>query len=445
VTISIPTKNDLPTLVWRLLPTGNDQIVSGDSLGGVTLWDVKTCTVLQSRHDHQADVLAMAIRGSYLYSSGVDARVNNYKLESKKLNHLSTTGVLTRDVCAMVITEAGAIVGGADARLGVVQKSAHPKLDRFTQPGMCVVRHDRVFCQNGGTQIKVFTQSGEKAEYLANIDNKTDIACFALNDMGDTVLIAGIDGTIRSLTLNTEAKEINATEVTKVEGLVTSLAVNDRYSVVAVAGGSVSLMVKGKSAVTLPTSELKDIVTNIRLFGGNKVLLSTKNTLSVLTIDAMTKTTVSGTFKLESGVITSLSEKIEQQVVVTSSDHTVFILSSTDLKEKTQRKLPSKPSKFHHTKWVELDDKTMSLFAESFILTAELNEQSEIVSGFKFNSALPTGGAIVGVGKLESGEPAGKKSKKDDESVSKTVAIMASFKETSKALIVPFERKQFQK
>lgn len=49
------------TLVWavKILSTGN--IVSGDSLGHVKIWDGTTTTMIQSFNSHGADVLCLAV------------------------------------------------------------------------------------------------------------------------------------------------------------------------------------------------------------------------------------------------------------------------------------------------------------------------------------------------------------------------------------------------
>ncbi|KAG0375769.1 U3 small nucleolar RNA-associated protein [Mortierella sp. AD032] len=70
------------TLVWsvKILSTGD--VVSGDSLGHVKIWDGKTTTMIQSFNSHGADVLCLAVGrdGTTVFSSGVDRKCNQYRL-----------------------------------------------------------------------------------------------------------------------------------------------------------------------------------------------------------------------------------------------------------------------------------------------------------------------------------------------------------------------------
>ncbi|KAG8997306.1 U3 small nucleolar RNA-associated protein [Tulasnella sp. JGI-2019a] len=65
------------TLVWAVGVLRNGTIVSGDSMGLVKFWDVKTSTQFKSVKAHEADVLCLAIGsdGSSIFSSGVDQKV----------------------------------------------------------------------------------------------------------------------------------------------------------------------------------------------------------------------------------------------------------------------------------------------------------------------------------------------------------------------------------
>ncbi|KAG8843287.1 U3 small nucleolar RNA-associated protein [Tulasnella sp. 330] len=65
------------TLVWAVGVLRDGTIVSGDSMGLVNFWDVKTSTQFKSIRAHDADVLCLAISsdGSSVFSSGVDQKV----------------------------------------------------------------------------------------------------------------------------------------------------------------------------------------------------------------------------------------------------------------------------------------------------------------------------------------------------------------------------------
>ncbi|KAF9974306.1 U3 small nucleolar RNA-associated protein [Actinomortierella ambigua] len=70
------------TLVWSVKYLSNGNIVSGDSLGHVKFWEGKSTTMIQSFNSHGADVLCLAAGkdGNTVFSSGVDRKVNQYRL-----------------------------------------------------------------------------------------------------------------------------------------------------------------------------------------------------------------------------------------------------------------------------------------------------------------------------------------------------------------------------
>lgn len=61
-------------------------MVSGDSLGQVTFWDINSCTALKSIKSHGADVLCLSVRkdGAAVFSSGVDRKVIQYAITDNK-------------------------------------------------------------------------------------------------------------------------------------------------------------------------------------------------------------------------------------------------------------------------------------------------------------------------------------------------------------------------
>lgn len=63
--------------VWRLAALPDGTLVSGDSEGGVGLWDSAYGTALQRFSQHKADVTALAVTsdGNTIFASGVDAQV----------------------------------------------------------------------------------------------------------------------------------------------------------------------------------------------------------------------------------------------------------------------------------------------------------------------------------------------------------------------------------
>ena len=74
-----------PAFVWALSVLQNDVLVSADSMGRVQFWDtdVDTGALLQSFHEHKADVLALAASedGMHVFASGVDSRIAKFSYE----------------------------------------------------------------------------------------------------------------------------------------------------------------------------------------------------------------------------------------------------------------------------------------------------------------------------------------------------------------------------
>eukprot|EP00371_Babesia_bovis_P003076 XP_001611723.1 WD domain, G-beta repeat containing protein [Babesia bovis T2Bo] len=75
------TTDDNEPQVWALVYIAkHDLIASGDSVGNVILWDVKTCTMHKLFTQHCADVLCLAVGadGDTLFSGGVDTQITVY-------------------------------------------------------------------------------------------------------------------------------------------------------------------------------------------------------------------------------------------------------------------------------------------------------------------------------------------------------------------------------
>ena len=437
-TFSIPTKNSIPALIWALGACGEDQIASGDSLGCVSLWDANSCTLIQTRQDHQADVLTLVTRGKEIYSSGVDARVVRYTLKDNQLNFLSTYGVLARDVAALAVSDYVVIAGGADARLGLVNPKSGVvgKLDRFTLQS--IVKNDRVFCQHGPNLIRGYQLLDEMTTSFAKLDNVDDIACFAVNDTGDRIVLAGANsGKVRVLSITDDG--VSEEKSIAVDGTVSSVAINDRHTVIAIAGKQVIIdsPIESTTVVTTPPGF---IVNQIRFISENRFILAGGKDIYCISQGTLKK--------IESypSVITAVSEAHDGVMFVFTADHQALHAISLDPLEKkplaATKKLHQKINRYSHVKSIEISDEGMlCLVGETYILTSKLDD---LVS-FQFNSTIPTGGLVIGSGMLlGSSSAADSDNSKRVRKNRGVVAILATTTETSRRLITPFERKQYQ-
>ncbi|KAJ1547778.1 U3 small nucleolar RNA-associated protein 4 [Nowakowskiella sp. JEL0078] len=120
------------TLVWALLVLADETVVTGDSLGYVIFWDMKTGTLKQSIKAHQADVLCLVANtnGTTVYSSGIDRKVVQFKtVENSRINKKWVISGEKRyhshDVRALALCEEfpinSLISGGVDTQLTVSQ------------------------------------------------------------------------------------------------------------------------------------------------------------------------------------------------------------------------------------------------------------------------------------------------------------------------------------
>ena len=440
-TFAIPPKNNIPTLIWQLVSCGGGLIASGDSLGCVSLWDAKSCTLVQTRHDHQADILIMTRKGEDLYTSGVDARVARYRLGSNKLTFVSIESVLSRDVSAMAVTNSALVLGGSDARLGVSSTSVPPrfqaeKLDRFVCT-RSLVRNKMVFVKDGSSGLKVFKLDGvERDEFFAVIEG---VENFSVSQNGSRLITVSESGKVARFSVSdSEITEVKDSKLSAIQGTVTCLAINDRFSVVAIAGTHLSVVEERKSfEVSFPK-----IVTKMTILD-NMVVCASGKEISLVTLSDK-KPSISS-IDLNSPV-TAVSEIIDNIVLAATADNRVHVISIPNKSVVSHKQIPNR-LKFSPVRSIQLDDKHVYLFGESYIFTADWSVSGVIGDKFKHNSAVPTGGVVVGSGKLDAPAKSPKKAKKTasaPEFESPILAVLASYKSTAKALIAPFERKQFQ-
>lgn len=141
ITASASTRR--PVCVWRLAVLADGTIASGDSDGAVCMWDGRYGAQLHRFVQHSADVLALAATpdGEYLFASGVDPRVAQFRKvtgqgaggQGQQQQGASNTGAgqwvfthhkrpHTHDVRAMGLVPLGGgrqvlLTGGVDAQL----------------------------------------------------------------------------------------------------------------------------------------------------------------------------------------------------------------------------------------------------------------------------------------------------------------------------------------
>jgi U3 small nucleolar RNA-associated protein 4 len=112
--MAVERVKEQPTMVWALDYLADGTIVSGDSLGHVQFWDMRSCTLLQSFDKHKADVLALVAsdsdKGPVAYAAGVDntiaqfKRVFDPKLGAAKWVLTTTQRPHTHDVLALALS-----------------------------------------------------------------------------------------------------------------------------------------------------------------------------------------------------------------------------------------------------------------------------------------------------------------------------------------------------
>ena len=433
-TFSIPSKNDLPTLIWQLTTVSEGLIASGDSLGCVSLWDSNSCTLIQTRQDHQADILIMVRHGEDLFTSGVDARVAHYRITSNKLDYLSISALSGRDISALTISNSAMIAGGSDARLTIsslANKFGSEKLDRFHH-AVCEVRSRRIFCQDGLSTIRIYSiAEGGEGKFLASVDNDEEIACFSANQEGSRLVLVGLSGTVRDLTIGESEISESKTDF-KITGTATAVAVSDRFCVVAIAGQEILIKETNKKSKSVVFSP----VVSRMVLSGTRVVCASGKHLHAFTIGPKP---VVKSLELRQP-ITALSDVVGSRIVAGTGEGNACIIDIEKnellFKRRTGGKL-----KFSHAHSIAISESSIAFFGEQYILTADWRDEEGIVSNFVHNSSVSTGGAVVGAGPLD---PTSSAKKSKNSFSSPFLAIVANYKATASALIAPFERKQFQ-
>jgi len=140
--LAITNEDDDALLVWTLQSIRNGaQLASGDNFGRVTIWDVVTCTQVQSLRHHQADVCCLGyvpqadtrlasndVGEQFLVSAGMDATICLYSVSNKEdedsewLFNNVTFGH-SHDIRTIAIsptTPTSVVSGGVDATINIL-------------------------------------------------------------------------------------------------------------------------------------------------------------------------------------------------------------------------------------------------------------------------------------------------------------------------------------
>ncbi|KAF8821719.1 hypothetical protein IE077_001684 [Cardiosporidium cionae] len=107
----------------------SERLVSGDSTGKVTFWDVKTCTVISVFHEHQADVLSLAASADELcvISGGVEGKITAYAVTNVGMNWFVTGFKYPHkhDIRSISLSPSGQLaIGGIDPTLCLFENIA---------------------------------------------------------------------------------------------------------------------------------------------------------------------------------------------------------------------------------------------------------------------------------------------------------------------------------
>ncbi|KAI8088913.1 quinon protein alcohol dehydrogenase-like superfamily [Halteromyces radiatus] len=142
--MTVDKKNKEATMVWSVVATKHNTIISGDSLGHLMFWDSELGTMKQSIKAHAADILSVVVSrdGNMVFSSGVDRKLLSCKrVQSQKDKKKTAPGTWTtvgnrryhyHDVRTLALDERPGInsivSGGVDCELVVSPAMEFPRL-----------------------------------------------------------------------------------------------------------------------------------------------------------------------------------------------------------------------------------------------------------------------------------------------------------------------------
>lgn len=130
----LPKARSEQTIVWSATVLPDGTLVTGDSLGFVTFYDVRTKVPLPDGrfqvHDKGADVLCLAVSpsGRAVYSGSVDQRVSEFAYLDRKWVHTATRRLHAHDVRSLIVSPGDPIpiLISASADFNVVLTPAAP-------------------------------------------------------------------------------------------------------------------------------------------------------------------------------------------------------------------------------------------------------------------------------------------------------------------------------
>ena len=415
-TFAIPAKNNKAVLIWALTPLGNDRIVSGDSCGTLSVWDALSCTLVESRQDHQADILVIHRIDSALYSSGVDSRVVKYVIGQQSLSHEATVTVVARDISAMTGTATRLLVGGAEGRMGVILGSSLLKLDRFAHQKI-VVANRFILCQSAPECVQLYRVSDEEKkhnEYIAELVETEPLSAFTVTNEG-VVGITTISGKCTILNVLEKVEEI------KFQTLPISVSLLTETQFIGVSNeGVIVLTDLNTMKQTSININISDIPKSVYL---NRDLTVVCYNGKVHTV-SLSKKKIIKSIDLASTITAVLQH--ETAMYLATADHQIHKVCDEAVWSK---KIPKtcKLNAFQHIhEIVAVDTETLILIGESFAIT--LTDLEGRTGLFRPHSSAPMGGVIVGAG-VNAQTP---------------LIVLAGFKQIQAQLTRPFDRKSFQ-
>lgn len=172
--------------IWSLCALSNGQIASGDSNGAVTIWNTTSATVETRFLAHQADVLALASYGNYLYASGIDPTVVTFERnEQNQWIQRNQKRFHTHDVTCIVANEKHVISAGMDACI-CNKDLIHPF--QVPIPIAVATRGDDIIAVGGeGNRLSIWRLNGEEAFLEARIQTSNPVDAVAISNDGKNV------------------------------------------------------------------------------------------------------------------------------------------------------------------------------------------------------------------------------------------------------------------
>lgn len=118
--LRITTENPENNKIWDV-ECDEKTIMSGDSMGNTSFWDITTGVLISSYKAHSADVLSISMSNSVAFSSGVDSKIAIFfKTEKNIWSRNSTFRPQALDILCLKVNPKGNTLysGGIDGKLG---------------------------------------------------------------------------------------------------------------------------------------------------------------------------------------------------------------------------------------------------------------------------------------------------------------------------------------